>query len=141
MGKDTLQHRYKPKLFLRQVGETKISLPKATKDQIKSDIHALLNQGPIEELESEFLNKNEKNLRDNFHIYKKDIELENIQDIFSIQDKASNYLAGKISTKDKNLYYLVNIGELVDILGNKKIMMMSKNIQVYIAHTFKSNSA
>ena len=135
----TILQRHKPKLILRQTGETKFSLSKNSKDQIKKDIHTLLNQGPLNELEPEFLSKNKKNPRDDFHIYKKDIGHEDINDIFSIQNKETNYLAGKISLKDKELYYLVNIGELVDILGNKKIMMMSRNIQVYIAHTLKSN--
>jgi hypothetical protein len=41
---------------------------------------------------------------------------EDINDVFTMEDNETNYLMGKVSMKEHNLYYLVNIGQLVDIL-------------------------
>lgn len=97
----------------------------------------MLNQWPIDTLETEFLAKNKQNPRDDFFVYKKDMNHEDINDVFTMEDNETNYLMGKVSMKEHNLYYLVNIGQLVDILWEKKIMTINKNIQVRIANNLK----
>jgi hypothetical protein len=135
MGKEIWSYQ-KTKLSIKST-DRQFSLPKKIKDQIKKDILEMLNQWPIDTLETEFLAKNKQNPRDDFFVYKKDMNHEDINDVFTMEDNETNYLMGKVSMKEHNLYYLVNIGQLVDILWEKKIMTINKNIQVRIANNLK----
>ncbi len=129
--------RLRTRLSLRSNGE-KILISRRHKDQIKREILELLNQWPIEELETEFLSKNEKDPKEDFLIYKKNIDKKtDTQKICPIEDKKTNYLLGQSSYKKESIYYLIDIWELVEILGKKKIMMINRNIKILITKTLQ----
>lgn len=103
-----------------------IHLPRKVKDDTKKSIEKRLSEGVLHSLHKTVIGKHAGHDRD-YAIYGEDTV--NYHNIFPITNARTNYIAGSVTS---DIFYLVEIGELVWIGDHFEMMDFEENQKITI---------